>query len=238
MAAPRAGVGRCANSPALRDDVMAMLTSPDDLGKVVAHVRSLGLEPREAERRWDHIGGVIVDASLQPRTKYKAVVLPRVRKVISQWPDAAVLSGFRRRLESDDLSDFLGWSPASRKLTVVADLTAALHSLGIETVHELAACYDGGDREQQTRRALRQVKGVGPKTVDYIAILTGSTGHVAVDMHIAGFVRAAGAHSGDYRALNALITRAASELGCSAGALDAAIWNYMSGRDRRGDTDA
>lgn len=219
---------------------MAMLTSQDDLGKVVEYVKSLGLEPREAERRWDHIGGVIVDASLQPRTKYKTVVLPRVRKVISQWPDAAVLSGFRRRLESDDLSEFLGWRPTSRKLTVITGLTAALHALRIETVRELAACYDGGDREERTRRALRQVNGVGPKTVDYIAILAGSTGHVAVDTHIAGFVRAAGVHSGDYRAINALITRAAGELGCSAGALDAAIWNYMSSGERhhREGTDA
>ncbi|TDP37655.1 hypothetical protein DFR75_1045 [Nocardia ignorata] len=217
---------------------MAMLTRPDDLGKLVAYVRSLGLEPREAERRWDHIGGVIVDASLQPRTKYKTVVLPRVRKVISQWPDAAVLSGFRRRLESEDLSGFLRWRSTSRKLAVVTGLTAALDGLGIETVAELAACYDGGEREQQTRRALRQVSGVGPKTVDYIAILTGSTGHVAVDMHIAGFVRAAGVHGGDYRAISALITRAASELGCSVGALDAAIWNYMSSKDHREATEA
>ncbi len=35
-----------------------------------------------------------------------------------------------------------------------------------------------------------------------------------------------------------LITRAASELGCSVGALDAAIWNYMSSKDPRGATDA
>ncbi|MBW0275516.1 hypothetical protein ATM97_09955 [Nocardia sp. MH4] len=202
------------------------------------YANSLGLEPREAERRWDHVGGVIVDAALQPRTKYKTVVLPRVRKVIAQWPDAAVLSGFRRRLESDVLSEFLGWRPTSRKLTVVTGLTSALQAMGIETVQELAACYDGGDREQSTRRALRQVNGVGPKTVDYIAILTGSTGHVAVDTHIVGFVRAAGVPGGDYRAINALITQAASELGCSAGALDAAIWNYMSGSDRRGGTDA
>ncbi|TCJ95722.1 hypothetical protein [Nocardia alba] len=212
-----------------------MFTSPDDVGMVVGFVRSVGLEPREVERRWDHLGGVIVDASLQPRTKYKAVVLPRVRKVISEWPDAVVLSGFRRRLESDDLAEFLGWRRTSRKLAVITGLTAALHAFEIETVHELAACYDSGDREQQMRHALRQVKGVGPKTVDYIAILTGSTGHVAVDMHVAGFVRDAGVHCRDYRVINALITQASVELGCSAGALDAAIWNYMSDPDRRRD---
>ncbi|MGW5439682.1 hypothetical protein [Nocardia asteroides] len=58
-------------------------------------------------------------------------------------------------------------------------------------------------------RALR----VGPKTVDYIAILTGSTGHVAVDTHIAGFIRAAGVPGGDYRAINALITSSRRRIG-------------------------
>ncbi|MFE6861772.1 hypothetical protein [Nocardia sp. NPDC057668] len=211
-----------------------MFTSPEDLGKVVAYVRSIGLEPREVERGWDHIGGVIVDAALQPRAKYRPVVLPRVREVISQWPDAAVLSGFQRRLEREDLSEFLRWSRRSRKLRVITELAAALNVLEVETVRDLAACYDGGDREQQTRRVLRRVKGVGPKTVDYIAILTGSTGHVAVDTHIAGFVRDAGVDCGENRAIKDLIVRAAAELGCSAGALDAAIWRYRSDPRRRG----
>lgn len=209
-----------------------MPTNSDDVDKVVRHVMSVGLEPQEVERRWDHIGGVIVDAALQPRTKYKTVVLPRVRRVISQWPDAAVLSGLRSRLESEDLAEFLGWKRTSRKLTVIGDVTAMLLALEIETVRELGACYDGDEREQQMRRALRRVKFVGPKTVDYIAILTGSTRHVAVDVHIAGFIRDADVHGGDYAVVSALITRAADELGCSAGALDAAIWNYMSDRER------
>ncbi|MFD6396847.1 hypothetical protein [Nocardia sp. NPDC060249] len=197
-------------------------------------MKSLGLVPCEAERRWDHIGAVIVDASLQPRTTYATVVLPRVRDVIAQWPEAVVLSGFRRRLDTDDLAGFLRWSERSRKLTVITELTATLGELGIETVHELADCYDGSDCELQTRRALRRVKGVGPKTVDYIAILVGSNRCVAVDRHVAAFVRAAGVGSGGgYDAIKALVVEAASELGCTAGALDAAIWKYMSDSDRR-----
>ncbi|NQE88778.1 hypothetical protein [Nocardia terpenica] len=216
-----------------------MPPDPDHVDRVLRRFVSLGLEPRKAERRWNHIGGLITDAALQPRTKYKTIVLPRVRRVISDWPDADVLSGFLRRLETHDLADTLRWRPASRKLNVIGDLTTVLHRLGIETVSELGNCYDGTEREQRTRRALRSVKFVGPKTVDYIAILTGSTNHVAVDAHIARFVRDAGVCDGTYQAVGALIVQVADELGCSAGALDAAIWNHMSGREQRQDsTDA
>ncbi|WP_446222572.1 hypothetical protein ACTWPB_22625 [Nocardia sp. IBHARD005] len=113
-----------------------------------------------------------------------------------------------------------------------------LETLGIETVGNLATCYDGVESELQTRRALRQVNGFGPKTVDYLAILVGSARHVAVDMHITGFVRDAGIVGSDYRAITTLITRAANELGCSAAPLDAAIWNHMSDPEGGATSDA
>ncbi|KAA8885645.1 hypothetical protein F3087_28860 [Nocardia colli] len=197
---------------------------------VLRHFAALGLECREVERRWDHIGGLIVDAALQPRTKYQKIVLPRVRRVIADWPDADALEGFIRRLDAHDLADFLSWKRTSRKLTVIRDLTATLSALELHTVSELGAAYDGADRERDTRCALRQIRFVGPKTVDYIAILAGSSNHVAVDTHIIGFVRDAGVRAGDYQAVGGLIRQVADELGCSVGALDAAIWNHMSKR--------
>ncbi|MFE9581468.1 hypothetical protein ACFYO1_34185 [Nocardia sp. NPDC006044] len=205
-----------------------------DVGRVLRHVAALGLECREVERRSDHIGGLIVDAALQPRAKYATTVLPRVRQVIADWPDADVLEGFVRRLDAHDLADFLRWKRTSRKLTVIRDLTATLSALELRTVRELGAAYDGADRERETRRALREIKFVGPKTVDYIAILAGSTDYSAVDTHILGFVCGAGVCAGDYRAVGGLIRRVAGELGCSVGALDAAIWNHMSKRGAHG----
>lgn len=211
------------------------MTEQTNVSRLVDYVREIGLEPKEAERKWSHIGGLIVDASLQPRTKYVSVVLPRVRRVVAEWPDAKELDGFKSRLASTDLAGFLVWKKTSRKLGVVRDLTAAFDSLEIQTVEDLAARYDGADTERDTRRALRKVKYVGPKTLDYLAILTGSTSHVAVDMHIAGFVREAGIKLSDYDSVGSLVREAASSLGCSAGALDAAIWNYRSNKGKVAD---
>lgn len=161
------------------------------------------------------------------------MVRPRVANVITNWPDAATLSGFRKRLDSENLAEFLTWRATSRKLTVITDLADTLYELGIETVRDMADHYDGHEREHRIRTALRRVKFVGPKTIDYLAILTGSTAHVAVDTHITRFVHAAGIRTRDYVATNALIIHTARELGCSAGALDAAIWSYLSDRKAR-----
>jgi hypothetical protein len=214
---------------------MTVSPNPHDVDVVLRHVGCLGIEPREVDRRYSHIGGLITDAALQPRTKYRTVVLPRIQRVVAEWPDADVLSGFLYRLETRDLAEFLRWKRTSRKLGVIEGLATTLRTLGVETVTELRACYDGADCEQQTRRALRHVKFVGPKTIDYMAILAGSTQHVAVYTHIAGFVCDAGVPGLDYHAIGALITQVADKLGCSTGALDAAIWTYMSTRKTRQD---
>ena len=203
---------------------------PREVEQLVAHISAVGLSPKEDERSWDHMGALITDAALQPRTRYKAIVHPRAKKVRDEWPDAKVLSGFVDRLDSEDLASFLKWRASSPKLTKIRDLATALDQISVETVPELAARFRNARLESETRAALVRVKHVGPKTLDYIAILTGSNNHVAVDQHVAGFVREAGVGSMDYAGIAGLVTYTAGFLKCSPGALDAAIWNYMSDR--------
>ncbi|WP_415973802.1 hypothetical protein [Rhodococcus sp. 077-4] len=98
---------------------------------MIAHIKNLGLEPKEAERKWDHMGALITDAALQPRAKYQLTVWPRANKVRNEWPDADTLSGFLRRLHSNDLAMFLNWRRTSPKLTKIHDLATALSRLGV-----------------------------------------------------------------------------------------------------------
>ena len=76
---------------------------------------------------------------------------------------------------------------------------------------------------------------VGPKTVDYISVLAGSNEHVAVDMHIKAFVRDAGiSYWNNYHRVSVLVAETAKNLECTTGALDAAIWRFMSEGGKRG----
>ncbi|KAF0957415.1 hypothetical protein MLGJGCBP_04735 [Rhodococcus sp. T7] len=200
---------------------------------VLKLVDEAGLEPNEDERKWDHMGALITDAALQPRTRYTTTVRPRARRVYDEWPDARTTAGFRARLDSEDLPTYLRWRSSSPKITKIYDLVSVMEDLGIDTVDELSARFREPVQEQETRRALRCVKHVGPKTLDYIAILTGSNKHIAVDQHIAAFVRGAGSRVKSYDQVAAVVRAAAAELSCSPGALDAAIWNYMSAQSGR-----
>lgn len=194
----------------------------------MTYLRAEGIEPSEDVRGWDHMGALIVDAALQPRTRYTTTVLPRARKVRVEWPDAATTSGLRARLDTVDLPIFLSWRRTSPKITKIYELTAVMEQLGVETVDDLAARFRDPALARATRAALRKVSHVGPKTVDYIAILAGSTDHVAVDQHIAMFVRNAGIDGRSYDQIGEIVRAAAAVLDCTPGALDAAIWQHMS----------
>ena len=203
-------------------DDLLMTPETQDVAMVLKLVDEAGLEPNEDERKWDQMGALITDA------RYKATVWPRARRIYDEWPDSRTTSGFRARLESEDLPTYLKWRDSSPKIKKIYDLVSVMEDLGIDTVAELSIRFRDLGQEQETRRALRGVKHVGPKTLDYIAILTGSSNHIAVDQHIAAFVRVAGARVKTYDQVAAIVRAAAAELSCSPGALDAAIWNYMS----------
>lgn len=137
---------------------------------------------------------------------------------------------------SESISVALNWR-RPQKLALIDGLTKVLEDAGRRrsriwaTVEDLAVALFDEQSGPELRRSLIQIKYVGPKTIDYIAVRSGSVDHVPVDMHIKGFVREAGV---DYRAnydrVVDLVKETAKAGGWSTGALDAAIWRYMSDR--------
>lgn len=210
-------------TPWLADTMCRM--SSTDVALVLARVDELGLEAQSGSRGWKHMGAVVADAALQAGVTYRTTVLPRVRRLVADWPEAITTSAFLERMRTDDVATVLGWKPGSKKMTTLQDLADLLLREGVETTDDLQRAL--GDPAFRSR--LRAVKGVGPKTVDYLAILTGSTEHVAVDSQLRAFVRDAGVSTSDYDEVRKIVTDAAAERGWEAGALDAAIWAHQSG---------
>lgn len=126
----------------------------------------------EASRGWDHIGAIIVDATLQRRQNYHETVKPRVDALIAAWPDAATTSGFRQHLDTGKLSDVISW-PSPGRLAQVEDITRVFERQGIETVMELRAALGDPAKRTFLREALGAVRHVSPKTLDYIDTLSG-----------------------------------------------------------------
>ena len=153
------------------------MTSDDDAANLPKTVNPDGIEAAtEVSREWDHIGAIIVDATLQRRQNYNATVQPRVTALVAAWPDAATTSGFRQRLDTGKLSEVISW-PSPGRLAQIEDLTRVFECQGIETMVELRDHLGDPATRTVLRDALSAVRHVSTKTLDYIDTLSGvSTG--------------------------------------------------------------
>jgi hypothetical protein len=149
------------------------MTMDNDAANLPEFTGSPGVDAStEVSRGWDHIGAIIVDATLQRRQNYNETVKPRVVALVEAWPDAATTSGFRRRLDTGTLSEVISW-PSPGRLAQVEDITAVFEREGIETVMELRGTLSDPAKSSALREALSLVRHVSPKTLDYIGTLSG-----------------------------------------------------------------
>ncbi|MGW4496481.1 hypothetical protein [Streptomyces sp. NPDC004376] len=130
--------------------------------------RFLGDGPFLQTGGWTHMGAVICDASFHARCRYEATLRPRLLRLQTDWPDAATVHGFQRRLATEDHAVAINFNH-SRKVATAHAITDLLAAKGVDTRDELHAWLD----HETNRAALRTVKGVGPKSVDYIGNLVG-----------------------------------------------------------------
>jgi hypothetical protein len=101
-------------------------------------------------------------------------------------------------------------------------------SLDIDTAEDLRRQLTEPSPHPGAELRLRQITGVGPKTVDYLRLLAGSTDTVAIDTHLIGFAMNAGVRNLSYSYLKQVYLRSAVLRSWQAGSIDAAVWSYMS----------
>jgi 3-methyladenine DNA glycosylase/8-oxoguanine DNA glycosylase len=74
---------------------------------------------------------------------------------------------------------------------------------------------------------LQTIKGIGPKTVDYLACLVGAD-RIAVDRHVISFTAQAGVDAGGYEDVQTIVSYAADLLGILRRDFDAWIWAHYA----------
>lgn len=194
--------------------------------KVVTHVRRLQLPLTPwAPEVHDHMGATISESVLQAGLHYESVVAPRIARLRREHPEATTTSAFQRllaRIDAGTLLSFKGPKPAT-----IHALTGLLAREGVEREEELRAWLE----DPEHRHALREVRGVGAKTIDYLKMLCGVS-VCAVDVHVRRFLEEAGVVVRDYEDALAVMTAAAAALGIDAGTLDQAVWQAMASRRR------
>lgn len=206
---------------------MDVLRKARMLADYVASRWSLILGDEHSGPLCDNIGAVLVDAVFQAGLNYRNVVLPRVRAVARLYPHLDSLRDFEIHLQSRELALALNWSH-HEKPRRLRELVGFLRSSGIETISDMERWI----RVPANRPSLLAIKGVGPKTVDYLARLLGME-TVAVDRHAFRLLRNIGIASRSYDDAKRVIEFAADLLKVSRWTFDRILWRALSGEARR-----
>ncbi len=171
---------------------------------------------------YTHIGAVLVDSILQAGLNYNSVVRPRVLRVINEFPEANNMYAIVHLIASEKTAHLLNWRH-DVKLDRFERVVQFLVDRAVEDVAGLRVKLTDPDFCQ----AMLLLHGVGPKTIDYMACLSGIES-IAVDRHIKSFASKAGVDQSDYYFLKRAFCFAADLLSISRRAFDAWIWQRES----------
>lgn len=171
---------------------------------------------------YHHIGAALADSILQAGLNYSKVVRPRVASILETFPHASTVSVLIRVLEVEGSRKFLQWEHGE-KVSRFNSLVAFVAEADIQSTYELAEAL----RDDGFRAGIRRVRGVGPKTIDYLACLVG-VDCIAVDRHIREFGAFAGLKDSSYDYLRDVFSFAADLLAIPRRDFDTSIWYFQS----------
>lgn len=175
----------------------------------------------EIDGNYQHLGATIADAILQANRNYEAYVRPRIRRVMSLFPAAADMSGLRRLLAERSTVDFLNW-PGAERVRRFDDVLTFLFNEGIQAEDDLRRWLTKDENVVK----LRTIRGIGPKTVDYLKILTGVQ-TCAIDRRLLDFLAQCGIEFSGYVEAQEIINKAADIMGVQRAYFDHSIWEYI-----------
>ena len=197
-----------------------------DAKALADHIRSIeGFAFVEPDPPHAHMGATLVDSILQRGMNYDAVVLPRVRKLRDDHPEAATTSGFAGLMQQVELSSLIDFR-GEYVLATIRELTEVLLDTRVETEEELRVWLD----EAANRQRLAQIKGIGPKTGEFMRLRCGARDAVAVDRWLIRMLEEADVDVKGFWNQHKVISDAAGLLGVPAAELEESIWTYMSKR--------
>jgi len=189
---------------------------------VAAHRWAATIGPRRISPVSTNIAAVLFDAVFQAGLNYRHVVLPRVQRIEARFPNLTRLSDFAQIINSPEFSAALNWRH-EEKPERLRCLVCFLRTRGLETVSDLRAWLS----RKTNRAALLSLRGIGDKTVDYLARLTGIA-VVAVDRHVRRLLQLAGIVSRSYSEAKRVIEFAADLLRIDRWTFDKLIWEQLS----------
>jgi hypothetical protein len=183
---------------------------------------------------YGHIGATIADAVLQAQKDYDAYVTPRTTRILKRWPHEKTITPLLNLLVSVPATEFLNCKDSESSKTWlgrrVERFCAILHLLKREKI-ESEADLKAWLAKDNNLPKLHAIRGVGPKTVDYLKILVGLQS-AAIDGRLRKFLGMAGITTSpnEYDTAKDIVNRTADLLSVERSLLDHSIWRYIGDR--------
>lgn len=171
---------------------------------------------------YNHMGALLADSILQAGLNYASVVKPRIEYILTEHLEKNTTLALIELIESQQTSQFLNWSHKTK----ITRFEATVHFLHSHSINSSTELRDNLEKSSFGDK-LRQIDGIGPKTIDYMKCLVGIDS-IAVDRHIRTFAQNAGVKYSDYDFLHKSFCSAADLLSISRRGFDSWVWNTLS----------
>jgi hypothetical protein len=194
--------------------------------RIADHAKEEGalIEVKRVRPVCEHLGAVLADSVLQAGLNYTTVVRPRVLRILQTYPECETISSLAYLIRSGETRAFLNWYH-NDKVSRFEGLVELLQVRDVETVRDLRHRL----RCEKFCSEVQTIRGIGPKTVDYMACLVGIDS-IAVDRHVRTFARAAGIENDDYYLLRQSFCCAADLLSLPRREFDSWLWHRAAAR--------
>jgi len=194
----------------------------DSANKLISFFSKFKFDAISQWKPYYHMGATITDSVLQAGLNYSNIVYPRVMNLLYEFPDYKTTCDFIILMKIFPLEKIISLKN-SKKLERIKTLSWFLYENRIENEDQLAIWLN--DKSNIDR--LSQIEGIGPKTIDYLKMLSGNQA-VAVDRHLFRFLELAGISIRTYEEARAVYCKAAEILEISQFELDRKVWSFMS----------
>lgn len=193
--------------------------------RVADFASSQGVPATYALRRstYKHAGALLADV-LQAGLSYHWVVMPRVGRILKEFPDADRVSALSYLVEKGSTAHLLNWQHPIQ-IERFERLVCFLHRAKVDTTDDMRTALKSGPFYAD----LQSLNGIGPKTIDYMACLAGIES-IAADRYIRTFALRWGVNNDAYDFLKNVFCFAAELFSISRREFDAWVWSREASR--------
>lgn len=174
---------------------------------------------------YDHMGATLSDAILQSGMNYNNIVYPRILLFRKKYSTFRTTSSFIALFNAIPLEKILNWNNCD-KIDRITNISLLLFCNKVENENDLKCWIDDNCNTEK----LKKIRGIGPKTIDYIKLLVGLPA-IPIDRHLFKFLELAKLKTSNYDDASQLYISVSRNMGINLSDLDYQIWNYMLTND-------